>query len=308
MELVAGVDEVGRGPLAGPVVACAVILPKDHSIKGLKDSKKLSKKRREALFPIIQEQAISIGIGESDVKSIDKHNIREASFIAMKNALEKLDPKPEKALIDGEALRNYFIPNEGIVGGDDKIDSIKAASIIAKVTRDNIMKEYSFIFPEYGFENNSGYGTKLHMEALKKYKATPIHRKSFKPVARQMPSFNWLIENDKIEWIGMKLAALYLKKNGYKEIHITEKHPVSTKIDIICSKHKKNHFINVFTSYLQKEGSLQKNNLNRSLKNFKISLQIKDIENYDKKNSIFGQMYVELKKGGPIIKHNKNIF
>ena len=308
MELVAGVDEVGRGPLAGPVVACAVILPKDHSIKGLKDSKKLSKKRREALFPIIQEQAISIGIGESDVKSIDKHNIREATFIAMKNALEKLDPKPEKALIDGEALRNYFIPNEGIVGGDDKIDSIKAASIIAKVTRDNIMKEYSFIFPEYGFENNSGYGTKLHMEALKKYKATPIHRKSFKPVARQMPSFNWLIENDKIEWIGMKLAALYLKKNGYKEIHITEKHPVSTKIDIICSKHKKNHFINVFTSYLQKEGSLQKNNLNRSLKNFKISLQIKDIENYDKKNSIFGQMYVELKKGGPIIKHNKNIF
>ena len=308
MELVAGVDEVGRGPLAGPVVACAVILPKDHSIKGLKDSKKLSKKRREALFPIIQEQAISIGIGESDVKSIDKHNIREASFIAMKNALEKLDPKPEKALIDGEALRNYFIPNEGIVGGDNKIDSIKAASIIAKVTRDNIMKEYSFIFPEYGFENNSGYGTKLHMEALKKYKATPIHRKSFKPVARQMPSFNWLIENDKIEWIGMKLAALYLKKNGYKEIHITEKHPVSTKIDIICSKHKKNHFINVSTSYLQKEGSLQKNNLNRSLKNFKISLQIKDIENYDKKNSIFGQMYVELKKGGPIIKHIKNIF
>ena len=308
MKLVAGVDEVGRGPLAGPVIACAVILPKDHSIKGLKDSKKLSKKRREALFPIIQEQAISIGIGESDVKSIDKHNIREASFIAMKNALEKLDPKPEKALIDGEALRNYFIPNEGIVGGDDKIDSIKAASIIAKVTRDKIMKEYSFIFPEYGFENNSGYGTKFHMEALKEYKATPIHRKSFKPVAKQMPSFNWLIENDKIEWIGMKLAALYLKKNGYKEIHITEKHPVSTKIDIICSKHKKNHFINVFTSYLQKEGSLQKNNLNRSLKNFKISLQIKDIENYDKKNSIFGQMYVELKKGGPIIKHNKNIF
>ena len=148
----------------------------------------------------------------------------------MKNALEQLDPKPERALIDGESLKDYYIPNEGIVGGDDTIDSIKAASIIAKVTRDNIMKEYSLIFPEYGFENNSGYGTKFHMEALEKYKATPIHRKSFKPVTSQMPTFDWLIENKRIDWIGIKLAALYLKKYNTKKsrlpmnIHILTKY------------------------------------------------------------------------------------
>tara|TARA_Y100000814_G_scaffold132329_1_gene95709 strand:- start:393 stop:1316 length:924 start_codon:yes stop_codon:yes gene_type:complete len=305
VELIAGVDEVGRGPLAGPVIACAVILPKEHSIKGLRDSKKLSKKRREELFPIIQKQAISIGIGESDVKSIDKINIREATFVAMKNALEQLDPKPERALIDGESLKDYHIPNEGIVGGDDKIDSIKAASIIAKVTRDNIMKEYSLIFPEYGFENNSGYGTKSHMEALEKYKATPIHRKSFKPVTSQMPTFDWLIENKRIDWIGIKLAALYLKKHKYKEIQITNEHPYSDEIHIECCKNKRNTFINVITSYNNNLERPQKRNLDESMKIFKNSLLKKS---HDDNNSIFGQIHIELKKGGPKYHYTENIF
>ena len=182
MKLVAGVDEVGRGPLAGPVVACALILPKGHSIVGLKDSKKLSKKRREALYPIIQRQALTIGIGISDVDTIDQINIREATFIAMKDAISKLDPKPEKALIDGEHIKDLFIPNEGIKGGDNKIDAIKAASIIAKVHRDRLMSLYNTKFGIYGWKKNSGYGTKQHINALYENGITIHHRKSFEPI------------------------------------------------------------------------------------------------------------------------------
>ena len=307
VELVAGVDEVGRGPLAGPVIACAVILSTEHSIKGLKDSKKLSKKKREELFPIIQDQAISIGLGVSDVKTIDKYNIREATFMAMKNALENLDPKPTRALIDGEPIRNISIPNKGIIGGDNLIDSIKAASIIAKVTRDNIMKEYAKIFYEYGFENNSGYGTKFHMEALKKYKATPIHRKSFKPVANALPSMNWVIENNRISWLGNKLAALYLRKLNFKNIEIVEKHPISKRIDIVCKKHNIHHYINVFTSHNKIEERIKRNILNSALETITESNASKDFNNFKQKEHKFGQIFVELQKGGPLILYKDNI-
>ena len=141
MEIIAGVDEVGRGPLAGPVMAAAVVLPEDHTIEGLRDSKKLSKLKREKLFPIIQEQALGIGIGEVGVKTIDKINIREATLKAMQIALGNLPIRPDKALIDGHPLKNQIIPNEGIMGGDDLIDAIKAAAITAKVTRDKIMSD-----------------------------------------------------------------------------------------------------------------------------------------------------------------------
>ena len=139
---VAGVDEVGRGPLAGPVVACAVVLPEKHDIEGLMDSKKLTKKKREKLFPIILAKAVGTGIGIVSVKKIDEINIREATFLAMERALGNLPMVPHSALIDGESLKSQIIPNKGIIKGDDKIDSIKAASIIAKVTRDRIMFQY----------------------------------------------------------------------------------------------------------------------------------------------------------------------
>ena len=308
MELIAGVDEVGRGPLAGPVIACAVILPKEHSIKGLKDSKKLSKKRREELFLIIKDQAISISLGESDVKTIDKHNIREATFMAMKNALKNLDPRPARALIDGESIKDISIPNEGVIGGDNLIDSIKAASIIAKVTRDSIMKEYSKIFYEYGFENNSGYGTKDHMEALKKYKATPIHRRSFKPVANALPSLNWIIENNRVRWLGQKLAALYLRKLDFKVIEIVEKHPFSKKIDIVCIKHNIHHFINVCTYYKKNEEKIEKKQLNSTFESFKGTIGSKVLNNYKQKKYNFGQIFVELQRGSPVILYKDNIF
>ena len=144
-EFIAGVDEAGRGPLAGPVVAAAVILDDNHGITGLRDSKKLSQKKRELLYDAIFEKAASIGIGKVDVKTIDRINIREATFKAMQIALGRLSIKPAKALIDGYALNNQVIPNEGVIGGDDLVDSIKAASIIAKVTRDRLMMELSLI-------------------------------------------------------------------------------------------------------------------------------------------------------------------
>ncbi len=304
MELVAGVDEVGRGPLAGPVVACAVILPTEHSIKGLKDSKKLSKKRREELFPIIQDQAICVGLGESDVKTIDKYNIREATFMAMKDAIDKLDIQPSRILVDGESIKNISIPNDGVIGGDALIDSIKAASIIAKVSRDNIMKEYAQIFFEYGFENNSGYGTKVHMEALKKYKATPIHRRSFKPVSKTMPSLNWIIENNRICWLGEKLAALYLRKLNFKFVEVVEKHPFSKSINIVCIKRNIDHFINVFTSHKK----IKQNQINKALEVFKDNISSKGLNNYKQKKYNFGQIFVELKKGEPLIEYKESIF
>ena len=221
--IIAGVDEVGRGPLAGPVVAGAVVLPEKHEIEGLMDSKKLTKKKREMLYPIILAKALGTGIGIVSVQKIDEINIREATFLAMERALSNLPMVPDSALIDGESLKSQIIPNKGIIKGDDKIDSIKAASIIAKVTRDRIMFHYGKIFPEYGFEQNSGYGTKAHMEALRIYKSTPIHRRTFSPVKKEMPTIGWLHENNRIQWMCEKLAALYLMKNNFEIKKINHK-------------------------------------------------------------------------------------
>ena len=308
MELIAGVDEVGRGPLAGPVIACAVILPIEHSIKGLKDSKKLSKKKREELFPIILDQAISVGLGVSDVKTIDKHNIREATFMAMKSALRKLDPKPDRALIDGESIKNISIPNKGIAGGDNLIDSIKAASIIAKVTRDNIMKEYAKIFYEYGFEKNSGYGTKIHMDALKKYRATPIHRKSFKPVSNALPSISWIIKNNRINWLGKKLAALHLKKLNFKQIEILNKRLISKNIDIVCFKSNVHHYINVFSAHQKINKKTKEDILKKSHDSFLNSIEQNEMIDFEKQKSVFGHIFVEIRKGRPNIIFKEKIF
>ena len=212
--IVAGVDEAGRGPLAGPVVAAAVILPENNEIDGLRDSKKLSPKQRGVLFGKIKNNAISIGIGQSSVKRIDEMNIRNATFMAMQRALGHLTIKPNSAMIDGESLPNQIIPNVGIIRGDDTVDSIKAASIVAKVTRDNLMIRYSKIFPEYGLDKHKGYGTAMHMEALRKYKATPIHRRSFKPDRDNFPTLTWLDRKNRIKWLGKKIAALYLMDMG----------------------------------------------------------------------------------------------
>ncbi|MFC1540470.1 ribonuclease HII [Candidatus Margulisiibacteriota bacterium] len=182
---VAGVDEVGRGPLAGPVVAAAVILPAQARIRGLCDSKLATAEKREELFRAISQKAIAIGIGEVGHKMIDKVNIRQANLLAMKLAVEGLATRPDHILIDGERDKiDLPIPQSGIKGGDRKCASIAAASIIAKVTRDRIMMQLHKKYSKYRFDLHKGYGTEKHLERLRKYGPCPVHRRSFAPVSQ----------------------------------------------------------------------------------------------------------------------------
>lgn len=177
--VICGVDEAGRGPLAGPVCAAAVILPPNVEIAGLTDSKKLSDKRRRELFPIICEQAVAYGIGFASHEEIDQINILQATFLAMRRALEQLPTKPDLALIDGNRETDFGITVRTVVKGDSLSASIAAASILAKVSRDDVMLEMAEKYPGYGFEVHKGYGTKAHYEALTRLGACPIHRMSF---------------------------------------------------------------------------------------------------------------------------------
>ena len=179
IHVVCGVDEAGRGPLAGPVCAAAVILPANLDLPGLTDSKKLTDKRRRELFPLIKEQAIAYGIGLASEQEIDEINILQATFLAMERALAQLSIRPELALIDGNREKDFGIPVKTVVKGDSLSANIAAASILAKVTRDDMMLELSKQYPEYGFDIHKGYGTKAHYEALRTYGASPVHRNSF---------------------------------------------------------------------------------------------------------------------------------
>ncbi len=176
---VAGMDEAGRGPLAGPVVAAAVILNPENPVYGVDDSKKLSPKKRAALKTEIEEKAISVGVGIVDVETIDSINILEATKLAMKKAVEALDPQPQLLLIDAVRLKDLPIEQRSIIKGDALSVSIAAASIIAKETRDEMLKAYDELYPEYGFASHKGYGTKQHMDAIRKLGPLPIHRKTF---------------------------------------------------------------------------------------------------------------------------------
>ncbi len=176
---VCGIDEVGRGPLAGPVVAGAVILPPDCTILYINDSKKLSEKKREELYPVIMEQAVSVGIGMVSPQRIDEINILQATYEAMREAIHNLSVTPDILLNDAVTIPDVSIRQVPIVKGDTKSISIAAASIVAKVTRDRLMKEYDVILPEYAFASNKGYGTAAHIAALKEYGPSPIHRRTF---------------------------------------------------------------------------------------------------------------------------------
>lgn len=178
--IIAGIDEAGRGPLAGPVFASVVILPKNHSIEGLADSKKLSEKKRKILFNEIIKQALDYGIASADEKEIDEINILNATFLAMKRAVAKLKIVPDLILVDGNKTPNFGdIATKCIIKGDSLIDSISAASILSKVSRDKFMKELAKKYPQYKFDQHKGYGTKIHYEALRTYGISPVHRKMF---------------------------------------------------------------------------------------------------------------------------------
>lgn len=179
---IAGVDEVGRGPLAGPVVAAAVVLPEDFDVLGIDDSKKLSEKRREELFDVILEKAVAWGIGMADHSTIDEINILQATKLAMKDAIADLSGKLEGidyVIFDAVKINDLKLPQEAVIKGDSKILAVAAASIVAKVTRDRMMVAYAEEYPGYGFEKNKGYGTKQHYEGIARQGICPIHRKTF---------------------------------------------------------------------------------------------------------------------------------
>ena len=176
---ICGVDEAGRGPLAGPVCAAAVILPRDLEIPGLTDSKKLTDKKRRELFPIIKEQAIAYGIGFASEQEIDEINILQATFLAMQRAIDQLEGKADMALIDGNRQKDFGLPAVTVVKGDSLSANIAAASVLAKVARDDVMMELAQKYPQYGFEIHKGYGTKAHYEALRAHGHCAVHRLSF---------------------------------------------------------------------------------------------------------------------------------
>ena len=178
-QLICGVDEAGRGPLAGPVCAAAVILPSGIDIPGLNDSKKLTDKKRRELFPIICEKAIAYGIAFADHSEIDEINILQATYLAMERAINALSVKPDFALIDGNRAKDFGVPLETVVGGDGRSASIAAASVLAKVTRDDYMLKIAKEYPHYGFDIHKGYGTKAHYAALAEHGPCPIHRMTF---------------------------------------------------------------------------------------------------------------------------------
>lgn len=177
--LLCGVDEAGRGPLAGPVCAAAVILPKYLQIPGLGDSKKLTDKKRRELFPVIQQQAIAYGIGFASEQEIDEINILQATFLAMRRALDQLSVRPDLALIDGNRETDFGLPVRTVVKGDSLSANIAAASILAKVSRDDVMLKLAQDYPQYGFDIHKGYGTKAHYQALRDFGPCPIHRRTF---------------------------------------------------------------------------------------------------------------------------------
>lgn len=184
--LICGVDEAGRGPLAGPVVAAAVILDPEAPIEGLNDSKKLSAKRREFLAGEIRAHALAWAVAEATVEEIDRINILNASLLAMRRAVDLLSLRPEKALVDGNKCPDLSCPAEAVVGGDGKILAIAAASILAKTVRDSSMLKLHQIYPEYGFDRHMGYPTQAHLKALLDHGVSPVHRRSFRPVSQLM--------------------------------------------------------------------------------------------------------------------------
>ncbi len=193
-DLLAGVDEVGRGPLAGDVVTAAVILDPKNPIEGLADSKKLSEKKREQLFNVIQEKALSFSIARCSVAEIDQWNILQASLIAMHRAVDFLHITPEYVAVDGNKLPKWHYPSEAVVKGDDKVQAIAAASILAKVTRDRELIAFDVEYPAYGFAKHKGYPTKVHMQAIETHGVCPIHRRSYAPVKKALAQMEMFSE------------------------------------------------------------------------------------------------------------------
>ncbi len=246
-KVLAGVDEAGRGPLAGPVVAAAVILNPDDIPEGLRDSKKISEKKRFKLAKEIRAKALHIGVGIIHEQDIDRHNILQATFQAMRLAVNNLGQKPDEVQVDG----NFTIPElqlnqKTIVGGDDLVQEISAASIIAKTTRDEMMISYDALFPEYGFKSHKGYGSKKHMDTLRSRGTTPIHRRSFSPVAASSNlHYKYFNQESAYGYMGEIIAGMFLIRNGYQLLAHSYHAGRDGELDLIASNEKEIIFIEV---------------------------------------------------------------
>ena len=297
VELIGGVDEAGRGPLAGPVVAACVILSKNFDLTGIDDSKKISPKNRQKLYHRIINESLDVSIGIADEKEIDDLNILQATFLAMRRAIGNLKNKPGQLLIDGPHSDIKIIPTKNIVKGDSKSGSIAAASIIAKVYRDEIMNSYDVIFPMYDFKKNKGYGTKSHIDALHIHKASPIHRKTFKIVNSNLPTFSFYKNNNSLA----EMASNYVVSNYVKEgFLILEMNVVldnlDDKIDCFMTKDNSNIFVKIISTFNNCDYSIGNLTIS-SFDRYILSLEKYLIKKDFKKDFVFNVISVEFNKG-----------
>ena len=267
---IVGIDEAGRGPLAGPVVAVAVNWNKDTIIEGVTDSKKISEKKRLILFEKIKQEALDIGIGIVYEDKIDEVNILQATYLAMRMAIGNLKIKPDLLLIDGNKADIHHIKQKNIIKGDSLSYSIACASIIAKVTRDLIMYDYDKVFPSYGFKKHKGYGTKFHVEAIKNNLACPIHRKTFRPISTHLPTMKDYKNN--LDLLGNQLAASYMIKHNYKIVVFNDEYElicIKGKIVIVLD-------IQILLNHKSINGKSQSNKLNfdMNMKDFLSTLEL----------------------------------
>jgi len=303
MILIAGVDEAGRGPIAGPVVASAVILPERVVIEGVRDSKQVSEKKREKLFSDILERAISVGIGIIHEDEIDRINILSATRKAMRIALGRLNPQPDEALIDGYGLPDQIVKNRGILVGDEKVHVISAASIIAKVTRDRILRMYDIVFPEYNFGKHKGYGTREHLTLLEQHLACPIHRKSFHPVKNFIPTLTHVKKNRQIGQWGERLAARELVHQRYEIIEMNYNAAPYGEIDIIARNNGTTVFVEVKTAgqkrWIKPEARVD----SKKIYHLERAFEVYKNEQGEVGNCRFDLVTVLLGRGKPRIKH-----
>lgn len=247
LKVIAGVDEAGRGPLAGPVVAAAVILDPQNIPVGLKDSKKLSEKRRTALAIEIRDKARAIGVGIVHEQDIDRSNILKATFEAMRQAVKNMNYTPEQVQVDGNfTIPDLLINQIAIIGGDDLVPEISAASIIAKTTRDAMMISYDVLFPEYGFKSHKGYGSAKHMDVLKEKGRCPIHRRSFRPVAAcTNEHYRYHNQESAFGRMGEIIAGMFLIRNGYSLRHHSYHAGRDGEVDLIATRKDEIVFVEV---------------------------------------------------------------
>jgi len=274
---VAGIDEAGRGPLAGPVVAACVVFHVGVKIDDIKDSKKLSPKKREFLFDAIYDKAKCVTVGIVHEDEIDRVNILQSTYLAMKIALGKLNITPGIVLIDGPRSNIKHYKVEHVINGDNLSQSIAAASIIAKVTRDRIMKQYDIIFPEYKFSKHKGYGTKYHIETIELLKSTPIHRKSFKIVKNNLPTIDFVKNNYGFSILGRKIVASEYIKRGYVIVDDNLDVKENKYFDFAIVKDKKYLFIKVLTLVNSKYDKIENNVYSEYIKYIETLLAKKDI-------------------------------